>query len=217
MTQTPPRGAKPRLADSGEIEQTDQKIADVVERLDQLGKSPADVISLFERLESEGFESFDLSKAEWSATQVWTALELMCLCTFRTVQTGDLHPDPIALTTIALLYGDVIQQRAYRIFAGMLPDYERGSKSSERAPYSRSTPAERDTRRERVQKINHEVCLDWVKRRGAESLKTLTRKRQCKLIADKYQKRHGEPIDPKTVERDLRKSPRIEHGSKNGR
>lgn len=201
MTHKPEAGLTP--ATLGEIEQTDQKIASLAERLDQFGKSPADVIALFERLESEGFEGFDFSKAQWSIDQIRTSIELMCLCMFRTVQSGDLRPDPVALATVALWYGSVIQQRAHRIFDGMLPDYERGRKAHEGSAKSRSTPEARALRRQRVQNINPKVLLDWIKLKGPGSLDALTKIRQCELIAKELQKRYGERISPKTVGRIL--------------
>jgi hypothetical protein len=203
MTRKSRRRANPRFAKLNEIEQTDQKIADTIARLDQLGKSTADVGALFEGVAAEGFEDFDLSNTEWSADQYWTALELICLCTFRTVQSGDVQYDPVALTAIALLYSDVIQQRADRTVAGLLDDYERGRKAREKGAQNFGTPADRAGRREQLQKINLEVCLDWIKRKGPGSLDKLTKTRQYQLIAAKFQKRHGKLLSPKIVERDL--------------
>jgi hypothetical protein len=92
--------AKPRLTRS-ELAQIDEKIADAADRLDQYGKSPADVIAFFKTVGSKNFD-----RSQWSQAQIWTSFELMCLCMFKAVQRGDLSPDPAVLIVIVLWYGD---------------------------------------------------------------------------------------------------------------
>jgi len=194
MTRKPSRrGARPRVADPSEIEQTDQKIADAIERLDQLGKSPADVFALFETVEAE---------AEWSADEILTAFELACLCLFRTVQSGDFRPDPVTLTRIALRYADVIRQQGDLIIGYMSRDYEIGKQVREGGAERHDRTHEHIAfRRELVHAINVEILLDWVKR--DPTLNTLSDINRHKLIAKRFKKRYGTMISYKTVERDL--------------
>jgi hypothetical protein len=82
-------------------EDLDQKISDAYCRLDQLGKSPEDVIASFPDLES--------LSTQWSGMQIVTALEFLCLCAFRQIDSSLFTPDVTA--TIALWYGDAVNRR----------------------------------------------------------------------------------------------------------
>ncbi len=190
-----------RSADPGEIEETNQRISDAVDRLDSLGKTPADVIALFGQITSKDFDSEQwLADQVWSAPAFWTAIELACLCTFAEAQSGRFSADPTALTAIALWYGDVIRRQNARVIDAMHPDWDRGRRAREGGAERLDTSSEkRATRPDQV----WEVLLDWVKH-NKPLLNSLSKVRLFKRLADEFEKRHGTKISYKTVERDLK-------------
>jgi hypothetical protein len=67
---------RPRLTRS-ELAEIDEKIAAAAGRLDVLGRLPDDIIAFFST------RSKKLDRAQWSPAQIWTSIELMCLCAFK--------------------------------------------------------------------------------------------------------------------------------------
>jgi hypothetical protein len=184
----------------GTCDELNQKISDAYGRLEELGKSPADVIAFFQVLRNHinhGGDDFGVTAAaaQWSPEQIWTAIELICLCALSS------SVSIVAIREAALWYTDTLERRFTETIGDILPDYRRGNKVRESGAQNHGAPEDRFRRCDQLRAIYFEIVLDLVKKKRSSN--SLSKIELNKRVATTYTKRYRKKITYKTVERDF--------------
>ena len=183
-----------------------KKIRAATSELRTLGKTPLDAVALLRKFASprtRRSESLALMAAGWSQSQVLAALEWAHLRALQRILDSP-SPDLNAVVTLALEYADFpvnrVQREMRKMFADMLPDYERGKKVREKGQNAYGSWIDRCRQAEEFRRIDCELAK---RTRATKRLRSVYARHRD--IAEEYSARNpSKPVKYKTVERRLR-------------